>query len=480
MLTNSKIPLEKKIKYIDEFKAKIADMQADPEKYTAPRLFPKVMKELQTVVEAYINIPNSDIKMNNAIYETTYSHLGIESTVALLENIVYDSKYFDRLLVTGSRFRNNFKNLIELVKLNEGKLLEEMRITLPEEGTPEYEKYERFGLIKQIKANLDTKRQFEEVGLNFDRWNSYDKDLISDSFDVEIDTEQEYDNLRSNIINELYGELISKIKEDEVDKLFKKLSDSGFVFINKEILYSGQNLTNASIEKLINGILKYIEQNPYWQNLDENSEMTLEEKESINGFLDHVKGFKKKFEDIQNGKNVSNLRLRLANMNDIGRNIFFGNHVSCCNKVESDYAGYSAPLHLINSYIRGMEIVDEFGNSYGNSQCYFATIDGKVTFVIDSFEANGKLASNPIVTENIVNYAKQVCKAMGCEDAPIVFGPRYNNLSLDDYESTIVCKFKVLGTVSAPTYCDTLGGLDIQDQINSTQNNIVVHTHKAS
>ena len=131
-----------------------------------------------------------------------------------------------------------------------------------------------------------------------------------------------------------------KIKEDEVDKLFKKLNDSGFVFINKEILYLGQNLTNASIEKLINGILKYTEQNPYWQNLDENSKMTLEEKESINGFLDHVKGFKKKFEDIQNGKNVSNLRLRLANMNDIGRNIFFGNHVSCCNKVESDYAGY--------------------------------------------------------------------------------------------------------------------------------------------
>ena len=46
MLTNPKIPLDKKIKYIDEFKIKKADMEANPEKYTTPELFPKPLAKL--------------------------------------------------------------------------------------------------------------------------------------------------------------------------------------------------------------------------------------------------------------------------------------------------------------------------------------------------------------------------------------------------------------------------------------------------
>ena len=38
MLINPKVPLDKKITYIDEYKAKIKDMEVNPDKYLAPIL----------------------------------------------------------------------------------------------------------------------------------------------------------------------------------------------------------------------------------------------------------------------------------------------------------------------------------------------------------------------------------------------------------------------------------------------------------
>lgn len=473
MLTNPKIPLDKKIKYIDEYKIKQADMLANPDKYTAPRVFPKVMKNLQNVIEAYINIPNADIKFNNSIYVTMYKLMDIETNEALLQRVRFDTKYFDRLLETSDGFRRNFKRLIELIKLNEDKTFAEARITMPDVGSQLYARYSQLGLIEQIEANLDTKRQFKEANLDFDFWNQFDKDLRSESFNVEIDPAQEYFDLKNNITNELQGELIGNISSEKVEELFKLLDANGFTIFNNAVYYAEQKLSNVAVEKLINLILKHAEQNEQWRKVlnGEDIEASALERENMAGFVDHIKGFKKKLEDIQSGRNISDIYVRLSDVNDIGRNIFFGNHVGCCNKVESDYAGYSAPQHLINAYTRGIEIVDAYGNSYGNSLCYFAKIDGEITFVIDSFEANGKLASNPIVTENIVKFAKMVCKQMGCENAPIIFGPNYNHLSLDDYKLTPKKSFKVIGTVSHPTYCDTVGGRNVQDQINNLQSN---------
>lgn len=477
MLTNPKIPLDKKIKYIDEFKTKKADMEKSPKEYTTPRLYPKAMKEIQNLVEAYINIPNANAKFNNSIYETTYRALEIEPTKSLLENINFDVRYFNNLLMTGYGFRNNFKRLIELIKMNPEIKLTDLRMTLPAEDSELYTKYQDLGLIEQIKANLDTKRQFEEAGLNFNKWNSYDENLRGQDFNVEIDPEKEYSNLKYNLSTEIQGELIKKISKKEYEDFVKALEANDFSIENKEILYTGVKLTNGALEKIIDIIIKYSETNEYWKTAlsNENSSIPEVERESLTGFIDHIKGFKKKLEDIKKGKNISNIHLKLADPNNIGRNIFFGNHVGCCNSVESSYAGYSAPQHLLNSYVRGIEIVDEFGNSYGNSLCYFANINGKITFVIDSFEANGKLASNPTVTENIVNFAKQVCKEMNCEDAEIVFGPRYNHLDLSNYTKNIVKNFKVIGTVSDITYCDSLGGINILEQINSIRPTVEIH-----
>ncbi len=464
-LMNPNIPLEKKLQYIEEYKTKKADMIANSEKYIKPYINAKPLEGLKRVVEAYINIPNDDTKFSNSIYESMYNKFNIETTSALLSDIHYDSKYFDKILSAGTEFGANFKKLIELKKLNPHKKLTESRMVLPEPETTEYELYKNLGLIDQIKANQRTKQAFIENNINFDKWNSFDSDLVGETFSVETDKETALNNAKFNFLNEMNGELFAQISEEETDKLKEHLSKfCGVTFFNNKI-YKGQNEIEASyVETLINTILKYKEENPYWNGTDSNSNV---DRSPIEGFIDHMNSIKTKLEELKNARNVEDLRLRLTDENDIGRNIFFGNHVGCCNSVESSYAGYSAPLHLLNAYNRGIEIVDSRGNSYGNSLCFFAKVDGKLTFIIDSFEANGKLGSDPIVTENIIKFAQQVCNEMGVPNAQIMFGPNYNNISTSMLEISENHTIKPIGVSNGRTYCDSVGGkVTVGDEIS--------------
>ena len=207
-----------------------------------------------------------------------------------------------------------------------------------------------------------------------------------------------------------------------------------------------------SLEKYLPKIIKLIEKEletgEYWQ----------QNNQDIKMFKDHIKGHKKKIHDVEQLKNTSEeCYVRLLNRDDIGRNIFFGNHVGCCTSVGS-FNSFAAPQHLMNAYVNGIEIVDKAGNSMGNSMCYFAKVDGKLTFVIDSFEANGKLGSAPEVTDAIIEYAKKVCAEMGCPDANIMIGPNYNNLNLSRCIMTHGHKVEIIGRATDETYIDCIGG----------------------
>ena len=470
MLINPKIPLDKKIIYIDEYKAKIKDMGVNPDKYLKPYIYPKPLEKLKKVVEAYVNVPNDDIRFNNTIKETMYSNMGIETTPELLNAINYDSKYFDKMFAAQQGFKDNFKTLIELKKMNMGKSLREARLTLPEEGTEKYDQYQRLGLIEQIKANLDSKRQIEEHGLFYDKWDSFDDNLRGETFTSEADPETEFKNLKYNVINIFQDDLWNSIKAEETQKLTEHLEKQGFKIFNNNLYKSGKAVTNSDIENFINSTVSYISNNDYWKGVNVNSDLPSEEIAGVTSFTDHIKGFQKRVDEIKNARTVNNIHFRLTNDDDIGRNIFFGNHVGCCNSVDSSYAGYSAPMHLLNNYNRGIELVDEWGNSYGNSLCFFADVDDKLTFVIDSFEANGKLGSNPLVAEKLFEFAKQVCDEMGRSDAQIMVGPNYNNMDKSLLTSTGGHKIKVLGTVSEKTYCDSVGG-KVKDEINQVTEN---------
>ncbi len=471
-LINPNIPLEKKLKYITEYNLKKENMLSNPEQYTSPQIHTRTLNELQKIIEAYIIIPNLDIDFNNASSEIMYKALGIKTTKELLDNIQYDAKYFDRFFTSHHDFRINFKRLIELVKLNPGKNLSSIRLALPEKDSDIYKIYKDFNLVKQVEANLETKKQFEDAGLNFEKWNQYDEELKGEIFNVENNAETMIKNLKDSIFNELTGSTFLKISKEETEKFFKIIFENKFSITNNDSF-----LSISELSKLLEKIDKYLQKSEYFKSALGKGSLILTdaEKNGATAFIDHIKDFKQKLEEIKNAKNINNIHLRLANFDNIGRNIFFGNHVGCCNSVDSPHAGYSAPQHLLNSYVRGIEIVDEYGISYGNSLCYFANIDGKISFVIDSFEANGKLASNPIITENIIKFAQQICSEIGCNPENIYFGINNTNINLSDLTLIKAQNFKILGSVSELTYCDTLGGR-VLEEINQIQQNTSLYS----
>ncbi len=473
MLTNPQTPLEKKLKYIDEYKIKKADMKSHPEKYTTPKIFPKPLENLKRMVVSYVNIPNADAEFNSSMLTAMYQHYKIEINDDLIKTIHFDSKYFDKLFSTTEDFKTNFRRLIELQKIHPERPLTQNRLEMPTPGTAEYEEYQNLGLIEQIKANQDTARQFREHGLNFGKWNTFDPNLKSNTFTVEADPDTEYKNTTYNLINIFQDEFFQKIKPEETEKLMKNLTAQGYTIFNNNLYKNGEQIKNNDLEKFTETVTNYITQNEYWQSINNpNCQLTEDEKTGIAAFTDHLKDIANHIKEIRGAKTVNDIYLRLSDDNNIGRNIFFGNHVGCCNSVDSSFAGYSAPMHLLNNFNRGIELVDKYGNSYGNSMCFFADMDGKLTFVIDSFEANGKLGSNPIVTDELIKFGKRICKEMGREDAQIMIGPNYNHIDESRLKSVNVEQMKILGTVSEETYCDSVGGSKVKEAINNGKENI--------
>jgi len=415
--SNDKIPEDKKQSYLVLLNKQIEDIRSNPDEYTRPRINDRAIKPLEQRVEAYINLPNSQREFNSKLNSILYETIGVDATPQLLDAFEYDNKYFARLFNAGSaNFRTNFQRLLELVKLNPDRKFTE--------------------LVKELPENIETKRLFEENGLDFDRWTRFDE-LSNQPFTVKVDVEKSVQSARTNLLDELSSELAKHLDATEIAKLNQILQDNN-------INTAGQK----DLPKIIKLIEKELETNEYWKGTSPD----------IKTFKDHIQIHKKNIHEVEQLRDTTEeLYVRLWDNDNIGRNIFFGNHVGCCTSVGSGNS-FAAPQHLMNSFVNGIEIVDKSGNSMGNSMCYFAKVDNKITFVIDSFEANGKLGASPEVTNAVIEYAKKVCSEMGVPNANIMFGPNYNKIDFSRCIKTEGHKIEIIGRAPDATYIDCIGG----------------------
>ena len=394
-------------------------------------------QELAQQIEAHINIINSNKELNNFINSKIYEKLGIEPTPELSENLNFDKRYLPKLFsaVSNSKFSNEFKKLIELVKTNPSKPLSELREVLPQ--------------------NQQTKQLFKENGINYGKWTNFDENSFK-SFSFETNVKEAVKSVEKNIIKELNGDLFKSVEKKQTDKILVALTDEGYKIDAEKITKNGEAVGQKDLERIVDVFKETInENNEFWDKPLANAK-----QESLkNELIDHLlKGRKKEVADLaQISDEKMDLAVRLSDDNDIGRNIFLGNHVGCCTSVDG-CNNFAAPQHLMNSFVRAVEIVDKSGNSYGNSMCYFAKVDDKLSFIIDSCEANGKLGGNVAVTDAIVDYAKQVTKEMGKPGIPIYFGPNYNKINIDKLKKTSNHTVEVIGRVDEQTYIDAIGG----------------------
>ena len=418
IISNDKIPMDKKQAYLNQLEQQKANIIAHPEEFTKARINDRAIKPLEAQVEAHINLPNQNKEFTKSINEQIYKILKIDITEALLTDISYDSKYISKIFggVSDKGFKNNFNELIELIKANPNKKFTD--------------------IIRNLPHNIETKELFEANGLDFDRWITFDA-TSKQPFTVKVDVEKAVRTASFNLRNELNSELAMRLDQNEIAKLIQILEDNNI-----------DTATQKDLPKIMKLIEKELETNEYWKG----------DSPDIKTFKDHIKIHKKNIHDVEQLKDITEeLYVRLWDNDDVGRNIFFGNHVGCCTSVGS-FNSFAAPQHLTNSFVNGIEIVDKSGNSMGNSMCYFAKVDGQLTFVIDSFEANGKLGASPEVTDAIIAYAKKVCAEMGQPNANIMFGPNYNKIDFTRCIKTEGHSIEVIGKAPTATYIDAIGG----------------------
>jgi len=436
-LTKFNVPAERQDKIVAFLeKNKLNEKVIVDNKTGAKTLSNNVKQELAQQIEAHINVINNNKEFNNFINKKLYKKLEIEPTPKLLEKLNFDQQYLPKLFseVTSDN-SSEFKKLIELVNANPTKPLSELRESLPN--------------------NQETKELFKENKINYKKWINFDENSFK-SFSFETNVEDAIKNIEKNIVEELNGDLFKSVDKIQTNKFLNNLETAGYKIDAEKITKNGETIGQKDLEKIVDVFKETINENKiFWD-----KPLADAKQESLkNELVDHLlKGRKKEVADLAQMKNTKmDLNVRLSDDNNIGRNIFLGNHVGCCTAV-GGCNQFAAPQHLMNSFVRAIEIVDKSNNSYGNSMCYFAKVDDKLSFIVDSFEANGKLGGNVAVTDAIVDYAKQVTKEMGKPGIPIFFGPNYNKINMDKLEKTQNHTVEVIGRVENETYIDAIGG----------------------
>lgn len=432
---NTAIPEAVRTAKVAELEAQKAELTSTGDVSKAAKMSDIGLKMLAQQIENHVNIPRLNAEFNGFISAQVYKKLGMEPTPELLKALNFDRDYLSNLFtaLSNEAFATEFKSLVQLVKDNPSKPLSEIR--------------------EILAHNQETKKLFEEYGINYKKWTKTDN-ALSHNFSFEVNVEEATRGVERNILSEINGGLFHYVKG--TDKILTALENAGYKIGATEITKNGAAVTKNDLEKIVDIFKDTINANPeFW---DKPLADVHAEREK-NELMDHLlKGRRKEVSDLSNMTDVNmDLTVRLADVDDIGRNLFLGNHVGCCTSVEGAN-NFAAPQHLKNSFIRAMEIVDKSGTSYGNSMCYFAKVDGKLSFIIDSFEVNGKIGGNQKVTDAIIAYAKQITAEMGHPDATIYFGPNYNKIKMDKLELTKNHTVEIIGKVDNETYIDAIGG----------------------
>lgn len=432
---NTAIPEAVRNAKVAELEAQKAGLVAKGDASKAAKMSDIGLKMLAQQIENHVNVPRLNAEFNGFISAQVYKKLGMEPTPELLKALNFDRDYLSNLFtaLSNEAFATEFKSLVQLVKDNPSKPLSEIR--------------------EILAHNQETKKLFEEYGINYKKWTKTDN-ALSHNFSFEVNVEEATRGVERNILSEINGGLFHYVKG--TDKILTALENAGYKIGATEITKNGAAVTKNDLEKIVDIFKDTINANPeFW---DKPLADVHAEREK-NELMDHLlKGRRKEVSDLSNMTDVNmDLTVRLADVDDIGRNLFLGNHVGCCTSVEGAN-NFAAPQHLKNSFIRAMEIVDKSGTSYGNSMCYFAKVDGKLSFIIDSFEVNGKIGGNQKVTDAIIAYAKQITAEMGHPDATIYFGPNYNKIKMDKLELTKNHTVEIIGKVDNETYIDAIGG----------------------
>lgn len=478
----SKLPLKDKIapmkensEKIKELKSKITDLESFitslQKTGKGNRDIISILKILYAIeyscpeeTATLINIiKNKEIKDKNVaitqfVNKKIFEIFDINFDKNLSDKLELDkSEYLSELLESGSfTFKENFNLLIKVIANHPNLSIS--------------------AALQTLKQNQITKEQYEEAGINYERYINADENSFKE-ITVKVDLEKEKAALVAAIEKDFNSDKFKLIPKDEQEKIFLALEEKGIIL--KEIkepifdknnnkpeeitvikLYKGNEPIDFScIGEVISTIRTVLNKEEFWSKTNQNEEINEAKKTLYSHFTKlRVQELKNIKNSGVNGKSIK-FKIKQVDMTDIKHSLFLGNHSGCCTALSTGLTKYTVPTYIMNRLISAFEIMTE-NTAIGNTMIYIAEIDGIPSLILDNIEIKGKYQFNDQIRDGLFDYAKQFVKEIGKPDMPIYAGPYRHKLNMPSKKSDKI--FKILGsTGEQEVYIDAEGDFKV-------------------
>ena len=373
--------------------------------------------------------PEADAVWDRKVNEKIFEKLGVEYDEALAKKLdLLKCRYLSHMLVSSEDFFKNMKILVEHIKNNPDKTITET--------------------FNSLEQNLETRRQYEALGVDYDKWVNVDKNSYV-AIEVELDAEEKKQSAIRNLEQDFNDPQFRDLPGEIQDGILEALKEIG-VTLEKSYeenwegdgeahgtreyyrLYkNGERIKFEDLDKIMSTIRHELNRKEFWSKT--NSDDTVESARA------HLKNhlLKLRKDDISQAKNiksgeVAQIEVRKTDMNDVKKSIGLGNDGQCCTGLGKNFNEWSAPTYVMNKCIGAIEVVD--GDTFcGNTMIYLAYVDGEPALVMDNIELKTKYHYNDKIRDAILEYAKKLCVEIGKPDLPIYAGPHRHKLTMNVY-----------------------------------------------
>ena len=359
-----------------------------------------------------------------------------------------DSKYLRKMCEADEDFRNNFEYILYM-----------LNNTLDDPAE----------MFDKMPMNIATKKQFEDLGINYDKWTKFNPESKIQK-NVVLNANERKQFVIKNIEKDLTSEFWNNIPKDEYDKFFAELSKNGYTlkevqvanyekdgFVNgkttiSKLFKDGEPVKFGDLSLLFKTIYKYMGRNSFWTAPNSNYSEERSIREITNHLID-LRSAELRLANQASDDKLSDITVRKVDMNDIKYSLFLGNYSSCCTAVGSGCNQWSAPNYIMTKMVSAIEILDG-KEPVGNTMCYIADIDGKPSLLLDNIELQNKYQYNDEIRDMIFEYAEKLTAEIGKPDMPIYAGQSYHKVNLEEFALENK-KLKLIGTNDEfPFYID--------------------------
>lgn len=358
-----------------------------------------------------------------------------------------NNKYLSKLVSANQDFKTTYKKMLSILNQNSTKSIKNTILELPQ--------------------NITTKKQFEELGVNFNKW------ITSDSkMQTIIKGNPKQQNVIKSLEQILDSPIFGFLSNYKEQKLRKEISINGYQLKKQDSLKlfkENQPVSFKDLPPLINVLTDFIKKDALWNSPDKNIKANIAKK-TIEFY---IKGIKEKMILASNEPKTGDIKITVqhVDMNNITHSLFLGNDASCCMAVGSGFRQSVAPNYIMNKMITAIEILSN-NRPIGNTMCYIAEIDKKPALVLDNIEIKPDFRFcdiNNSIKETLLAYAKQFGKELGIESSSIYIGANRNKINLNDYP--ILRKdIKIIGSSGEDKiYIDSISKETTVDEKNSYQ-----------